>query len=553
MGGFAMSESVQQKMHHLQALYRQQLPQRLDEVESLLAQVQLTKDNELAQQLLRLLHNMAGSGATFGLPKITEVARKLENTLQEVLKDVSGKHMDLTATKVNDDLKLLRDVASGVSETIASMLTVTDRELPVLGNDNRRLIYLVDDDEAVGKAIALQIHYFGYDVRGFTCIADMAAAIKKEQPAVIIMDMEFPEGQHFGAQAMAEIQNRLDTPIPVIYLTEHKEFESRLVAIRAGCSGYFTKPVEVSQLIDYLDGMMSPVIDNPYRVMVVDDNVSLAEFHALTLRQAGMNALVVTDPALSLHKLEDFSPELILIDMYMPKCGGDELAQIIRQHPEFVSIPIVYLSGELDLSKQLAAMRHGGDDFLTKPINSEHLVASVSIRAERYRNLRSYMIRDGLTGLLNHSRIEEELNIELSRAIRENKPLAFVMVDLDHFKSVNDTYGHAVGDRVLKSLARLLKDRLRKTDRIGRYGGEEFAVILPNTEQADAVEVMNSVREDFSKIVHHADDDREFIVTMSCGIACLQGNHQLPDISKLADDALYEAKRSGRNRVVVAK
>ena len=416
----------------------------------------------------------------------------------------------------------------------------------------RRLIYLADDDVELGKALALQIHQFGFDVRGFTRLQDLLRAIKGKSPTAIIMDMEFPEGKYAGPEAIQAIQAGRSQPLPVIYVTSYDEFEARLKAVRASCDGYFVKPVDVGDLIDRLDILLPQQEVEPYRIMIVDDSVALAEFNALTLQQAGMETRVVTDSAQALQQLDDFSPELILMDMYMPGCNGGELAQIIRQQPAFVSIPIVFLSAERDVTKQLAAMRRGGDDFLIKPIDPEHLVASVSIRSERYRALRSLMIRDGLTGLLNHSRIEEELQIEMSRAEREGTPLAFVMVDLDHFKSVNDTYGHQVGDRVLRSLARLLKERMRRTDRIGRYGGEEFAIVLPNTDSAQAVDVMDKVRVAFSRIVHRAEQD-EFNVTMSCGIAVYRPGETHAGLSKVADDALYQAKHGGRNKVVLAQ
>ncbi|MDX8399788.1 MAG: diguanylate cyclase, partial [Gallionellaceae bacterium] len=343
-------------------------------------------------------------------------------------------------------------------------------------------------------------------------------------------------------------------PIPVIYITQHSEFNSKLAAVRAGCNGYFTKPVDVRLMVDYLDKLLSAddESENPFRILIVEDMLSIAQVNANILQEVGMKTHIVTEPALALQELQDFNPELILMDMYMPLCSGSELAQVIRLHPEFVSIPIVYLSVERDLLKQLGAMSQGGDDFLTKPIDPNHLISSVSIRAKRYRDIRSHIIRDGLTGLLNHSRIKEELDAELTRSAREGKPLAFAMIDLDHFKSVNDTYGHPVGDRVLKSLSRLLKDRLRKTDRVGRYGGEEFAVILPNAGREQAIMLMDNIREVFSQDVHLADDGRGFFVTFSCGIVCYQSGGEHINIVKLADDALYQAKHEGRNRIVAS-
>ena len=186
-------------------------------------------------------------------------------------------------------------------------------------------------------------------------------------------------------------------------------------------------------------------------------------------------------------------------------CNGMELAEVIRQLDAFVGIPIVFLSAESDLDKQLFAMGLGADDFLTKPIQPQHLISSVTNRISRSLILRSFMVRDSLTGLLNHTAIKDQLAREVAQTKRRVAPLAFAMVDIDHFKQVNDTYGHPAGDRVIKSLSRLLKQRLREADMVGRYGGEEFAVILSNTDGATAVKVLDSIRKDFSQLRHLAD------------------------------------------------
>jgi diguanylate cyclase (GGDEF)-like protein len=160
------------------------------------------------------------------------------------------------------------------------------------------------------------------------------------------------------------------------------------------------------------------------------------------------------------------------------------------------------------------------------------------------------MIHDGLTGLLNHTAIKEELAREVVRSNRLNTPLSFAMVDIDFFKKVNDTYGHAAGDRVLKSLARLLKQRLRETDIVGRYGGEEFAVIMNDTEATSAAKVIDEIRNVFSRLLHLSHDE-EFFVNFSCGIADLKHFSDVASLSEAADKALYQAKQRGRNKVVV--
>ena len=240
-----------------------------------------------------------------------------------------------------------------------------------------------------------------------------------------------------------------------------------------------------------------------------------------------------------------------MTDLYMPGCNGFDLARVIRQQNSYAAIPLVFLSSERREDQQISAMSLGGDAFLTKPVGAEQLISSIISRAERSRTLRSMMMRDGLTGLLNHSHLKEQLAIEIDRARRANAYLAFVMLDIDDFKAVNDTYGHPTGDRVLKSLAQVLTRRLRKTDIIGRYGGEEFAIILVNTTGERAHAIVDDIRDRFSKISQRHEDQR-FTVTFSGGVAEFSRFTTGESLSNTADAALYEAKNGGRNQIVLA-
>jgi diguanylate cyclase (GGDEF)-like protein len=244
---------------------------------------------------------------------------------------------------------------------------------------------------------------------------------------------------------------------------------------------------------------------------------------------------------------------MILMDMHMPGYSGPELATIIRHHTEWIGLPIVYLSAETDIAQQLQAMKRGADDFITKPISDAHLVSAVKIRAARSRQLADLASKDSLTGLLKHALIKESLALELARAQRNSKPISIAMIDIDLFKSVNDTYGHAVGDRVIVALAHLLKQRLRKTDIIGRYGGEEFVAILPECDLKTAKRLINDIRQRFSAISFQH-EGKEFTSTLSAGIASnlLPFTLNSSELLVSADEALYLAKHSGRNQVQVA-
>ena len=414
-----------------------------------------------------------------------------------------------------------------------------------------KLIHIVENDVELTQQLASQIEHFGYQTRLLNSPYLLEKAASEALPDAIISDMVFPDIDLAVSQEPIKFLKQLSKKPPIIFASPREDLKTRLAAVRAGGSAYLTKPIDIRALIDSLDALMFDPIPEPYRVLIVDDSVAEADFYGTTLQMAGVLTHIVTDPMQVLDALNEFNPELILMDMYMPTCSGDELAKVIRQQEAFVSIPIVFLSGETDINKQLATFKLGVDDFLTKPIKSEYLVSSVISRTLRHRILRSYISRDSLTGLLNHTKIQEQLDVEIARAKRQNCPLVFAMIDIDNFKSVNDTYGHPVGDRVIQSLSTMLRQRLRRTDVIGRYGGEEFALVLYEIDGPTATKIVDEIRERFSRVKQYA-GDKQFFATLSCGIAEYPSFATSNELTEAADKALYEAKRLGRNKIVLA-
>lgn len=190
----------------------------------------------------------------------------------------------------------------------------------------------------------------------------------------------------------------------------------------------------------------------------------------------------------------------------------------------------------------------GAEGFLTKPVNPGELVSAVAIRAERMRTLRTLMAKDSLTGVFNHTTTAMLINA-IDHAKRENHPLSFAMIDIDHFKKINDTFGHPAGDKVLLAISRILQQRLRSSDLVGRYGGEEFAVILPNTPLEDGVKILDQLRKDFSNVLFYAPGE-DFSCTFSAGVAAFPSQDNGKHLGSRADQLLSQAKKAGRNRVI---
>lgn len=550
-------DTLEQELAVLRELYAQRLPARITELEQTWQNIVVQEywNETTLKTFHRLAHSLAGSGVSYGFSVVGSAARTLELYLK---KEILGKLLAPTdyaihRVSINGLLLALKQTTLEPDQNNTpanSVKTSNTSEHWFLRDPASRSVFIMEHDANLAKDIAARINYFGYKASILDNLDSLKQACQTEFPSAIIMDLTFSNGKTTGLEFLNEFQQQRYSPIPIIFTSIFTDLMARLDAVRAGGSAYFTKPLDLNALVDQLDRLTIHDTPEPYRILIIEDDPSLAALYTVTLQQAGMITAAVSDPLEIMAPLVEFAPDLILMDVYMPGCSGLELAAVLRQQPAYLGIPIVFLSIETDIDRQQTALQLGGDDFLIKPIQLDLLVSSVTTRANRSRTLRSLMVRDSLTGLLNHTKLKEQLYLEVARYQRSFQPLSFVMLDIDHFKSVNDTYGHPVGDQVIKSLSRLLQQRLRRTDILGRYGGEEFAIILPDTAGAEALKVVDEIRERFSQICQQA-STREFNTTFSAGIATMPPCNDAALLNEIADKALYQAKQAGRNRVIL--
>jgi diguanylate cyclase (GGDEF)-like protein len=545
--------SLEASIEALRQEFIAEIPQRIEDIARLWQELQAGRA-KLAdlQELIRLIHSLAGTSRTYGFDSLGLQAKEIEKALQAHLDQGSLPGTDAQQALVAQ-LSALEQQARQATQPASPQQAAANVEMPTLPLQAKALVYLLEDDPAQAGALAAQLGLFGYRVRHFQEIAPLLEHLQQERPAAMIFDIMLKEGPMGGIELARRLSAGAHKDVPLVFVSSRDDITARLEAVRAGCSAYLLKPVDANKLVDVLDNLIKHALPTPYRILIVEDQPALAQHIESLLQNAGLETSIVSRPLEALQAIDHFNPDLVLMDMYMPDCTGEELARLIRQHGHYDSLPIVFLSSELNLDIQLIALRTGADDFLTKPIDPKRLVHAVRIRAERFRLLNSLMVRDSMTGLLNHARSKEALAAEVARARRSNTPIAVAMIDIDKFKSINDKHGHPVGDRVIKSLARLIKERLRSTDIGGRYGGEEFIMVLPNCPQEQAAQILNDLRIRFSRIRHAGDQpDSDFSAAFSAGIASFPTCSSAESLIMTADAALYQAKKRGRNRVVMA-
>ncbi len=326
----------------------------------------------------------------------------------------------------------------------------------------------------------------------------------------------------------------------------------RMVALmRAGIDVTIQRDEQMAALLSSVLNLVQTHEPERFRILVVEDSrVAITQIQR-ALKQHGIDSHTIPDPSRLFEVIEEYRPDLVLMDMYMPSCNGVEATRALRQMSAYQALPIVYLSSETDVGLQVEALRLGGDQFLTKPFNPVLLAATVKTTIERHREMRRASRHDGLTGLLNHTAAKAELDARLA-ALPADGRLSVAMIDIDHFKSVNDSFGHPVGDQVIRSLAWLLKGWLRGTDVIGRYGGEEFIIAMSGIDIREAHVVLDSIRAHFANLPHvHATGSLH--VTFSAGVAAVPHFRRAADLIEAADQALLHAKALGRNQVMESR
>jgi diguanylate cyclase (GGDEF)-like protein len=411
----------------------------------------------------------------------------------------------------------------------------------------RAIWLMAEESHAWVPGLAEQLDFFGFRV----CRFGWGDATPNDASPLVVLFI--PPARGYADAELQSIQRiRSGHPTSQLFcLSVPKSLETTVALMRAGADAAIQAEQETYTVLGRILDLLQAREQDPYRVLVVEDSPTAVAMIQRSLSQHGIDSHPIGNPQQLLSAVEQYRPDLVLMDMYMPHCTGVEATRVLRQLTAYQSLPVVYLSSETDMGMQVEALRLGGDQFLTKPCNPVLLAAVVKTKLERYRETLRHSQHDSLTSLLNHSAAKSRLNLLVQSLQNTPEPLCVAMLDIDHFKSINDTYGHPVGDQVIRSLAWLLKGRLRASDIIGRYGGEEFIVVLRSACLDEAEAVLDTLRADFATLPHaHAAGTLR--ATFSAGIADYPRYETGSDLIEAADQALLEAKAQGRNRIVAA-
>lgn len=298
------------------------------------------------------------------------------------------------------------------------------------------------------------------------------------------------------------------------------------------------------------------------KILLIDDEPEILDLLTVLLEDEGFEILKANNGSqgISLFKVEE--PDLVITDVRMPNKTGLDVLRAVKE--DSGGVDVIILTGQSDEATAIDCLRAGAYDYLLKPIEDLDLLITAVNRALQKRRLKQenrqllkrleeMAIRDPLTGLYNMRHFHTILDDEISRSERYEHTFCLLFLDIDHFKQVNDTYGHLYGDYILKELGGIMGSVLRNTTRLFRYGGEEFVIILPETSLQDASQTIDRL---MKKVRHHIfrEEDNEVQITISIGVAAYpQHATRKNDLIQHADMALYEAKSGGRNKAVFSK
>ena len=293
----------------------------------------------------------------------------------------------------------------------------------------------------------------------------------------------------------------------------------------------------------------------PLTILVIEDHPDQRDLLAIVLQREGYNVVTAGNGIEAMEKLQKEDVQIALSDIMMPKMDGFELIKSIRNDPALKGIYLILITARIQEGDRVRGLDLGADDYITKPFSFSELLARVRVgsRVVQYQQNLEYQTQiDPLTGLFNRRAFERKIAEEFERARRYNHSLSILLLDIDNFKTINDTYGHHGGDTALIKISEILRERTRRSDFPARYGGEEFVLILPETHQDSALQVANKIHEEIRSGTFGT-DTRPFTLTVSIGLSSTSTKHYTDWRQTLddADQAMYVAKNSGKDRVEV--
>jgi len=506
-----MSETL---LTDLRTRFREAAGTRVVEMTVLLGCLERDPSDVVAlRQLARHFHALAGMGGTYGFPRVSELGDDAEGTLLPLVK--RGGTPD--AASIARWFELTQEIGRELEqEPLPVTKVVRARGYEVL---------VAVSDQATSARIGDALQREEMHVQA-CAPADAVAQLEASRPDAAIVDT---------IETLELFRERSGVDVIVI---GDAAFKEKVRAIRSGAEAFVNTPLDMVALVRRVAALRERKERPARRILAVeDDAVTIALLRGI-LSSAGYEVEVCRDPHEFEKVLIAFQPDLVLMDVQLSHdVTGHDLVRYVRHSERFSTLPVIIVTSDSERRAIVEGTNAGADMLVTKPVDWDLLLTQIAARLERATVVRELTDRDSLTGVLTRGAFDARM-----RQRGHGGRAVLALLDLDHFKTINDTQGHAAGDRVLASLGTLLRRRLRHSDVVARYGGEEFALLLEDASLSDAEESCGRLIAELQELEHG--------VTFSAGLATMADSFE--ETYRRADAALYEAKRAGRSRIVSA-
>ncbi|MGB0678521.1 MAG: diguanylate cyclase [Polyangiales bacterium] len=544
------AQALERYLAPLKQAYMAQLPERIEALSAQVHQLSVVSEpSGVAEGVVptlapgwsdarRLAHNLHGTAGSHGLDLVSAAAGRLEDAIELLQAAKVEAHREYALHQAQlalQDLRIAATVSEGHSEraplvSVAKVLVCI--HTPQVQQKLRRLaaalLFELQFVESLEEAVGLAQH----------SLPDAALIeLVDGGPSVLALGKRLRglPGAHDLPLALIAPSLDLQTQADAALLGAHVLLQSE----------------HLESLRDTLRALVQQRERQRPRVLLVDDDDDFIRFINAALTSAGMNVHALAKPDTLDEVLAQVDPDLILLDVMLPGESGFDLCRRLRAHKRWQTVPILFLTARTDPATRMATFEAGADDYLAKPIVAEELLTRVRLRLERLRLLRELADRDPLSGLIARPAFLAALERRLEEARRRSTGLCLALLDIDRFKQLNDTHGHAAGDRVIQGLGQLLTQRFRVYDLRGRWGSDEFVLAFPGEQAATIRRVLQATLEEFQS-QHFTDArGRHFHTAFSAGVATFPDDGASAQILlEIAGQRLFLGKRKGPGRIV---
>ncbi len=522
-------------------VFVRQLPKRIAAIEDIWAKLHGGAwDQMQLEALYERIREISENSKAFSLFQLNESVFSLEVYLSSFI----GSDISPGMAQIDAITGLLRALKTAANATASA----SEAQAPTI-NPGAVSVFLLGDEGGLTGELARALHDLGCELDYFSDTPSLLTQLQVQLPKIIVADTaQLPDMPPLSAE-LVRLQSHTSTKIPMIFISSSSALQLRVDAIRAGGDGYFVAPLDTLSVATQIRDMARPDQQAPFSVLVVEDDPTQADFAASILRKAGMQVLQVTEPVKVIKSLREFKPDLILMDIYMPEVNGIELTTIIRDHKEFVTIPIVFVSGEQNTDKQLDALSVGGDDFIAKPIRPKHLRGIVETKIRRARQLLNATGQppkhDRVTGLFSRQHFLDHV-AKLIDEESVSTPAAVILVQLDGLPTLQDKIGVGGIDHLLSEFSEVISGQVRELDLAARIDEHSFGVLLRRDTNDALIEQAEQILNQVSG--HRFADGLD--VTGSIGLCFIDGHSEDANgIISRAQKACEQAAAHGGNRV----